>query len=224
MVIGVLYSASNEELYDRYWEEGNQHSEAGRWKEAAEAFSKAIRYYPALPGNYGTYVNRANAYSMQGRLDLALKDYSKVLAAFPDKSVKELGEVYYNRGAAYDRNGKPELAIPDYEKAIAIDSQIRSVHNKLAWILATSADDKIRNGEKAVKHGLIACEQTGNKNGYYLDTLAAAYAESGNFTKAVETQKLALDLMTDPDDKAEVAGRVTLYEQMKPYREPKKKK
>lgn len=212
-----LHAATDEELYNKYWAEGDRYSEEGKWDKAAASFTKAIKYYPALPANYGSYVNRANAYSMLGKLDLALKDYNKVLDAFPDKSAKQLGEVYYNRGAAYHRNKKPALAIPDYEKAIAIDSEIKSVHNKLAWLLATCADAKIRDGAKAVKHARIACEQTGHKNPSYLDTLAAAYAESGDFENAILTQKKAIDLETNVEDKADLGTRLVLYEQKKAY-------
>lgn len=212
-----LSAATNEELYDKYWTEGDRYSAEGKWDKAAASFTKAIRYHPALPANYGSYVNRANAYSMLGKLDLALKDYNKVLDAFPDKSVKELGEVYYNRGAAYHRNKKPALAIPDYEKAIAIDSEIKSVHNKLAWLLATSPDAKIRDGAKAVKHARIACEQTGNMNASYLDTLAAAYAEAGDFENAILTEKKAIELSDDVADKADMGTRLALYEMKMAY-------
>lgn len=216
-----LRGASDKELYNQHWNEGDKHGQEGNWDKAAESFTKAIRHYPALPGNYGSYVNRANSYSMLGKLDLALEDYQRVLDAFPDKSVTELGEVYYNRGAAYHKNGKPELAISDYEQAISIDTQIKSVHNKLAWLLATSPDEKIRNGKKALIHARIACEQTGNKNPSYLDTLAAAFAETGDFANALLTQKQAIDLETIAKNKADLAIKLEMYEQKLPYRTKK---
>ena len=176
------YAASDKELYDKNWKEGEAFSEQGKWEKAVVSFTNAIKYFPKLPANYGFYVNRGNAYSMLGKLDLALADYKKALDSFPNKGAMELGEVYYNRGEAYNRNGKPELAILDYEKAITIDGEIKSVHNKLAWLLATNSNDKIRDGKKAVEHALIACKQDDNKNPNHLDTLAAAYAENGDFT------------------------------------------
>ena len=216
-----LYSATNRELYDKYWDEGAAFSDEGKWDKAVVSFTNAIKYHPKLPDNYGTYVNRANAYSMLGKLDLAIADYKKVIGSFTDKTAKELGEVYYNMGAAYHTNGKPELAIPQYEKAISIDSEIKSVHNKLAWLLATSPDPKIRDGKKAVEHGLIACKQTGNKNPGYLDTLSAAYAENGDFANAVLTKRKAIELLDDVNEKKDYTTRLELYESNKPYRAQK---
>jgi len=211
-------SASDKDLYDKYWEEGAAFSDEGKWDKAALAFTKAIQYYPKLPDNYGTYVNRASAYSMLGKLDQALADYNRVIRSFPDQLAKELGEVYYNRGAAYHRNGKTKLALVDYDKCLSIDPDIKSVHNKIAWLRATSPDGSIRNGEKAIEHALAACRQAENKNHSYLDTLAAAYAESGDYDSAVKSIRLAIELTTELDDKTEYGTRLLLYENKQPYR------
>jgi len=211
-------SASDKDLYDKYWQEGAAFSDEGKWDKAALSFTKAIQYYPKLPDNYGTYVNRASAYSMLGKLDQALADYNRVIKSFSDQSAKELGEVYYNRGAAYHRNGKPRLALDDYDKCLSIDPDIKSVHNKIAWLRATSPDESIRNGKKAIKHALAACGQTDNKNHSYIDTLAAAYAESGDYDSAVKSIRLAIELAIESDDKMEYGSRLVLYEKKQPYR------
>jgi len=63
--------------------------------------------------------------------------------------------------------------------------------NNYAWLLATSPDAEVRDGETAVKlmEELLATER---RNPAWVDTLAAAYAEIGNFDKAVEIQDEAL--------------------------------
>jgi hypothetical protein len=58
------------------------------------------------------------------------------------------------------------------------------------------------------------------RDGRFLDTLAAAYAEAGEFDKAVETQQKALDdpeLIKDDGDGAR--KRLALYREKKPFRD-----
>ena len=187
------------------------------------AFTKAIRAFPTLPDNFSAYTNRGNAYSMRHKLDLALADYNAVLNSVANKDAKQLGEVYYNRGVAYQLNGKPELAIPDYRHAIAIDAMIHGVHNKLAWLLATNPKDSVRNGTEAVAVALVACEQTGNANAAYLDTLAAAYAEAGDFPHALTTMDAAIAHTAESDEQERTTYRQrrALYAQGKAYRADK---
>jgi len=63
-----------------------------------------------------------------------------------------------------------------------------------------------------------SCELTDWNDADYLDTLAAAYAESGQFDKAVESQEKAIELAPD-DEKADFETRLKLYQEGKPYRE-----
>jgi tetratricopeptide (TPR) repeat protein len=91
-----------------------------------------------------------------------------------------------------------------------------------AWILATSPDDAARNGAKALEFAKFACEATGSNDADYLDVLAAAQAETGNFDEAVSTIRQAIDLsMKASGDPASLAGyqaRLKLYESKLPYR------
>jgi hypothetical protein len=60
---------------------------------------------------------------------------------------------------------------------------------------------------------------TNRKAPYNLDTLAAAYAEAGEFTKAVSVQKEAIALLRDEKEKKDFASRLKLYESKTPYRD-----
>ncbi len=64
----------------------------------------------------------------------------------------------------------------------------------LAWILATHHDEKIRNGTEAVYFAEILCENSNHTDPGHLYVLAAAYAEDGQFERAVSTAGKALEL------------------------------
>ena len=96
---------------------------------------------------------------------------------------------------------------------------IKKVHNNFAWILATCPEASVRNGKEAVKHaklGDLTCWQD-------LDTLAAAYAENGNFDESIKTISEAIE-MAPKNAHARLYERKKLYSKHKPYRcQPKNK-
>ena len=62
---------------------------------------------------------------------------------------------------------------------------------RAAWVLATSPDATIRNGGEALAFAVRAVELSGGKDARMLDTLAAAYAEKGQFADAALTARRA---------------------------------
>jgi hypothetical protein len=60
---------------------------------------------------------------------------------------------------------------------------------------------------------------SGWKEAFCLDTLAAAYAEAGDFEKAISYQEKASKLYSDPDDKKKGDERLKLYKDKRPYRD-----
>jgi hypothetical protein len=91
--------------------------------------------------------------------------------------------------------------------------------NDYAWLLATSKFDSVRNGILAVDQAQKAVESA--ESAAYLDTLAAAYAEVGNFAEAIAVQQRAIDAITD--DEADLQGelqvRLEYYQRSQPWRE-----
>jgi tetratricopeptide (TPR) repeat protein len=65
--------------------------------------------------------------------------------------------------------------------------------DELAWLLATYPDSKSRDGSEAVRLAEHACDLTNRQIPALLDTLAAAYAESGDFPRAISTGEDALN-------------------------------
>ncbi len=108
---------------------------------------------------------------------------------------------------------------PDKWLRKAAESGSAESLNDLAWLLATCDDPKVRNGADAVKFAEQAVAKTDRKNPMILDTLAAAYAEAGQFDQAVNAQKEAIALLQNEEQKKDFATRLKLYESSTPYRE-----
>ena len=122
------------------------------------------------------------------------------------------------RGDALLNVGKHAEAIADFEKALKVKPNESGVLNNLAWVLATSPDDKLRDGKRAIELGKKACEETQYKAAHILSTLAAAYAETGDFEKAIEWSKKAVELAED-ENKENLEKELKTYQDKKPVRE-----
>jgi tetratricopeptide (TPR) repeat protein len=89
--------------------------------------------------------------------------------------------------------------------------------NDLAWRLATRPESTFRDGTNAVELAQKAVAVTSRTNAMYLDSLAAAYAASGQYTNAVKAQQEAIALVQDEKQKREFGSRLSLYESGSAY-------
>ena len=104
-----------------------------------------------------------------------------------------------------------------------MDPSLAGGLNNLAWALAASSDDELRNGAEAVRLAEQACELTHYGDPLFIGTLAAAYAEAGRFPEAVTAAEKAEQLAMTAGLAAVAAKNhqlLELYQARKPYHEP----
>ncbi len=155
--------------------------------------------------------NRGLVFAEMGKFEMALKDLDEaVMLGFLPATA--------NRGWAHELKGDYKKAMDDFGR---FDLRLDNAHvlNNLAWLRSTCPDAAFRDGKEAVKLAKRVCELSGNREGMYLDTLAAAHAEAGDFPAAVKAQELALEdkgYVRKYGDDAQ--KRLQLYKDKKPYR------
>ncbi|MBL7219611.1 MAG: tetratricopeptide repeat protein [Phycisphaerae bacterium] len=121
------------------------------------------------------------------------------------------------------RSGRTRGAIGSYRRAIELKGDLVAALSELAWIYSTHASREIRNSKQAVAMAKRASELAGGQAPVQLDTLAAAFAEAGQFTEAVETASKAAGLADktgDADLAKRIRNRLSLYRAGKPFRTP----
>jgi len=124
-------------------------------------------------------------------------------------------------GALLSQSGQYREAIMYLQAAYAANPGDISIANNLAWVLATCPISVYRDGPRAVQLAEWACKATAYTSPPLLDTLAAAYAETGQFDKAVRTTQQAIEIVRK-NPKASTAtleSRLELYTSGIPLRD-----
>jgi tetratricopeptide (TPR) repeat protein len=220
----------------------------GRFEEAVSYYEQALKIEP---GHIASRLKLAAALNELGRIDEAVGECQKCLQIDPndpnslsalgvivgrqgkfDEAVAHLTEslrldpnsaqTYYYLGQVLVQRGKIEEAITFFEEALRLKPDWAEPMNDLAWFLAAGPEITAHNPDRAFKLAQRACELTNHKKPELLDTLAAAYAATGDFSKALETAEKALELCRSPEQetlKEEIKKRLALYKAGKPYSE-----
>lgn len=152
-------------------------------------------------------------YDTIGDREKSLKSFREVLEHYFDYP-----GTHYNIARAYVLTGRPQRALAHLDIALRESPYDPRYHNLLAEVLSASADPAIRNGRKAMEHASFACRMSPNGNSLYLDTLAAAYAEAGEFPQARATATQAMQLAVSTDVQESIRKRIQLYSTEKAFR------
>ncbi len=185
-------------------------AEDKRYAEATKELEKLVQ---SEPNDTLALLQLGMLYCVQKRSAKAIDVFSRVLAEQPEE-----WQALRGRGDAYLNIGRQAEAIADYEKAIKLQPNDEGILNNFAWVLATSPDEKLRNGQRAVEIATKAAEVTEYKRAYILSTLAAAFAEVGDFEAAVRWSTKAVEL-NDKEHEAAMKKELESYKAKKPWRE-----
>jgi tetratricopeptide (TPR) repeat protein len=150
-----------------------------------------------------------------GEHELAVADLNEAIRLAPEGLSS-----YRLRAQAWRALHQDGHALADYHRILQKAADDAGALNGQAWIWATCPEDGLRSGTKAVASALRACRLTDGKDPYYLGTLAAAYAETGDFDTATGYQTRALGLF--PKDAPGLDGhrqRLASYQARKPWRD-----
>jgi tetratricopeptide (TPR) repeat protein len=167
----------------------------GKVDEAIIHFQDAVQI---RPHDADTHYGLGTALLQKGKVDEAITHFQDALQTKPRDA-----DTHYSLGTALLQKGKVDEAIPHLQRALEIKPDNAEARNTLAWLLATCPQASLRNGDKAVQLARQANELAGGKNPVILGTLAAAFAEAGQFGDAVRSAQKAIDL-------ARAAGRQDL--------------
>ena len=171
----------------------------------------------------------AMLYNANDQPSRAIKVYDKLLELnsedqWKDKSnskkivfIARRAAVLRGRGDARLSTGEHKEAIADYNEALELGDELKKIEeeegateltkpddgvlNNLAWVLATSPTDDVRDGERAIKLATQAAEITEFKQAHILSTLASGYAETGDFENAIKWIEKAIEINREEGEK-----------------------
>ena len=206
----------NPDLAEAHAQLGNLLAGVGDIGQARSHYNDVLRIEPEnadVIGNLGTL------YAREGKIDLAKQEFERALSIDPTNvaSLNNLGRIHSMRN-------EPAAIMEHYRRALQKNPLLEQTAGSLSWILATSRDDALRDGPEAVKWAKQALQVAGGDDPRRLDQLAAAYAEANRFEEAVATSQQALQLARAKSEHEqlarEIAARLDLYRQGRPFRQP----
>ena len=234
-------------LAEAYHHLGRTEEALGNVPPAIQAYRNALRLFP---GALGSRISLATALMEQGEVDEAERELKRAesLGAKDAKTYfslarwrKQFGQTeraiaYYRKAlelaprdtmtqlelaVALEANSQSGLAIEHYRQLLSKQPKLLPAANNLAWIHATSPQGEHRDGQEAFRLAQLICEATDFQQPEYLDTLAAALAELGQFEEAVRQGERALELAKKRKNnplESDIASRVLSYKGRKPFR------
>jgi Flp pilus assembly protein TadD len=187
----------------------------GQWDRAERHFARARDLAPESPE---AYFNLGRLLAGRGRAAEAIENLARAVEIHPGRAAS-----HFYLGVALRQAGRPGDAVRHFREAARLDPTWLAPLNQAAWLLATSADAKVRDAGEALRLAEHASRLTDYADANTLDSLSAAFAASGQFEQAVETATRAMKIATTQGNsrKAEtLRRRIEFYRQGRPWISP----
>src|SRR2546423_1433110 len=229
---------------------GGAYIEKGEFDEALAEYRRAIDIHPDEADSHNNY---GSALRELKQFDEAEAEYKRALSLRPQylDARLNLGSLLLQRGRTAEaianletarrlqpndatthvtlalalmKSGQGSKAAAEFNRALQLAPDKVNALNSFAWLLATAADDSVRDGERAVQLAERANVLAGNNDPAILHTLAAAYAEARRFEDALQTARRAMKLASRADNNAvynAIRDELPLYQLGLPYHESK---
>jgi superkiller protein 3 len=237
----IQFAPENAALHD---DVGVLYLELNRAEDAVRHFNISARMQP---GSAAAHFNLGTALTIAGNADRAVAEYQRALQLNPNyaRAHNNLGglllrigrveearvhlaealridpdnpEAHRNTSAAMQQQGRTAEAIGHLKRAIQLNNDWPAALDDLAWLLAVSDEERLREPQLAVQLAEHAVALTERQDPTALDVLGAAYAAAGDFGRALEAAQAALVLA--PENVAAISERRDLYKAERPYRLP----
>lgn len=182
--------------------------------DAEREFLAALR---DAPDHAAAYYHLGRAHEQAQHPEQAITAYQRALQLRPDYF-----EACAQLANALVQADRPHEAVACFRQALVLRRDWLPGLNALCWLLATASDATVRNAREAVQGAEALCQQTGFQDPTALDTLAAAYAASGDFRRAMEILQRAIQLQahgSSPANAEPLRKRLELYQRGQPYRQ-----
>jgi len=200
-----------------YWEAGRSYRNRGEHRRAVKSFLK-VKDIQSKVCIAQVYMMLADSYTAVGYSEEAIDSLKRAIE-IAEGNTKILA--YNALSTEYDRLEKYEEAIRCSKEAIELSRQAIGIdpnYSALAYCDLGRIYVVLARYEEGITAFKRACELTHYKEHRCIAILAASYAESGDFDKAVECQQKAIDL-ADDDAKPEYEKRLAIYKANKPWRD-----
>ena len=197
-----------------YNDRGCVYKSLDNYPKANEQFNEAVRLDPKLAL---AYANRGVNWHVQKQYDKAMADFDKALQIDP-----ALSHAYNGRGYVWSKEGHYSQALKDWDESIRLAPEEPGGYHNKARLYATCESIGHRDGPMALENAQRACELSHWEEWLFVSTLAAAYAELGQFEEAIRYQKKAIAMNKNPEerDRRGQQERLNLYETAQPFRDP----
>ena len=186
----------------------------GDFVNARRCFDEAVHVDPTM---WPAYVNRASLDIQEHKFHQAVDDATMALRV----------KSSFNRSAILRADANIKLG--NYDSALRDINQLLSLGEKgdayahalnaSAWLRATCPNSRFRNGQLAITEAKKACGLTNYQKPEVLDTLAAAYAETGDFENALRFEEKALSIRDTPAMVQHYRKHLSAYKQHRPWRD-----